>query len=296
MAQLWISWGTQPEAFVGHGTSEYVAACLSGVFTIDETLFLLVTRGRLMQNLSAEAILTVHANEQEIQPYLGPFSKAINKVRLQPPNIPILSNLTGTWLTQQEALDPSYWIKHFHQPVRFSDCLQELVKETHRVLLEVGPGDTLTTLARKDQDKCHFYLTLPSICHTEDSKTDLESILMTLGRLWSAGLKLNWTMFYDSEKRHRLPLPTYPFERQKYWIEPKKQEPKANGSQSDLIKNPETSDWFYAPSWERSVILPDSPHFKSQKAQGIIFLDESFLWLPYMGTIRSPTELVDDCS
>jgi len=265
-----------PRAFVGHSIGEYVAACLAGVFSLEDALSLVATRGRLMQELPGGSMLAVPVSEKEIEPFLNvklslsainspsfcvvsgekeviedleeqlskknvacrplhtshafhskmmdpileTFTEQVRQVNFNPPQISIVSTVTGTWITPDEMMNPGYWAKNLRQTARFSDCVQELLKEPHRVLLEVGPGQTLSTLARQHSSKSKEHTVLSSIRHSKEQKSDIAFILNTLGRLWLAGIEVDWSGFYKDEKRHRIPLPTYPFERKRYWVEP----------------------------------------------------------------------------
>lgn len=155
---------------------------------------------------------------EAIAPSLRELVKTFN---LKPPKIPYLSNVTGTWITAAQATDPDYWVKHLCQPVRFADGIQELWKKQHPILLEVGPGQTLCSLALQciEGDR----IALPSLRHSYDSQSDIAFLLNALGQLWLAGVQIDWSAFHANERCHRLPLPTYPFERQRYWISPQKQ-------------------------------------------------------------------------
>jgi acyl transferase domain-containing protein len=117
-------------------------------------------------------------------------------------------------------MSPSYWARHLRHTVRFSEGVQELLKEPSRIFLEVGPGQTLSTLVRQHLDGAHGQVVLSSVRHPKEEKSDVAFILNTLGQLWLAGVQVDWGVFYKDERRYRLPLPTYPFERQRYWIDP----------------------------------------------------------------------------
>ena len=275
LAKLWMSWGIQPSAFVGHSIGEYVAACLAGVFSLEHALALVAARGRLMQGLPGGSMLAILQSEEQIKPYLdsrlslavinGPsicvlsgetveierlekeltqnevgyrrlhtshafhslmmdpildeFSAMVKDANPQPPVVPFVSNVTGTWITNDEALSPSYWSKHLRQTVRFSDCLHELMQKPDRVLLEVGPGQTLGTLAKQHPSKMKEHAILTSIRHPKEEKLDTIFILETLGKLWLEGIQIDWSGVHDDGKRKRLALPTYPFERKRFWID-----------------------------------------------------------------------------
>ena len=332
VAKLWMSWGVQPAALVGHSIGEYVAGCLAGVFSLEDALALVATRGRLIQELPGGSMLAVPLSEKEIQPFLGKnlslaainspsictvsgdkeaikdleqqlskqnagcrhlhtshafhskmvepildiFTEQVKQVRLNPPQIRFVSNVTGTWITPDEAMNPGYWAKHVRQTVRFSECVQELLKEPNRVLLEVGPGQTLSTLARQHSKRPKEQIVLSSIRHPKEQKSDIAFILNTLGKLWLTGVQPDWSGFYKDERRHRLPLPTYPFERQRYWIDSQKPLQAAVPVQNLSTKKGDHSDWFYVPSWKRCP-LPNPNAGKSLSAEKLcwlVFLDE----------------------
>lgn len=209
LAKLWMSWGINPVAAIGHSIGEYVAACIAGVFSLEDALALVTARGQLMQQLPFH---TSHA--------LEPFQARVKQVKLNPPQIPYISNITGTWITAEEATNPAYWTAHIQQTVRFAVGLQELLKQSDRILLEVGPGRTLSELAKQHPDKQPQQMVLTTLRDPQEQQSDVKFLLNTLGQLWLAGVQIDWSRFYADEKRDRLPLPTYPFERQRYWIEP----------------------------------------------------------------------------
>jgi acyl transferase domain-containing protein/thioesterase domain-containing protein len=275
LAKLWMSWGIKPVALVGHSIGEYVAACLSGVISLEDALVLVTSRGRLMQDLPGGSMLAISLTENEIQPYisekldlavinaptscvvsgetkvieelyteltgkeigcrllhtshafhskmmdpiLDEFSEMVQQFDLNSPSIPFVSNVTGTWIKPDEAVDPRYWSKHLRKTVRFSDCLETLLmNEPDLILLEVGPGRTLTMLAKQKSRNLNKRLILSSTRHPKKEHSDVAFLLDTLGQLWLAGIEVNWSEFYITETRQRLPLPTYPFERKRYWI------------------------------------------------------------------------------
>ena len=274
LAQLWQEWGIRPWAMIGHSIGEYVAACLAGVFTLDDALKLVAARGRLMQRAPAGAMLAVplaedavrsllgselslatinapqrcvvsgpneaiNALQQELEkqelvcqrlhtshafhsemmdPILQPFRQVVSRIQLREPQLPYISNVTGDWLTAELASSPDYWVDHLRSTVRFADGLQQILKEPDCVLLEVGSGQTLTKLARQSE----ISGTQQAIACGHDSdipEGDLVSLMTAAGKLWLAGAEFDWSGFYIHERRQRIPLPTYPFERKRYWIE-----------------------------------------------------------------------------
>jgi phthiocerol/phenolphthiocerol synthesis type-I polyketide synthase E len=137
----------------------------------------------------------------------------VREVELPSPESPYLSNVTGTWITAEEATDPAYWVRHLRREVRFADGLRELCRDPKRVLLEVGPGRTLASLARQHPDRGKDRAVVTSLPHPRERREDLAFTLKALGQLWLAGVDPDWAGFHGAERRRRVPLPAYPFER-----------------------------------------------------------------------------------
>ncbi|MDQ2980404.1 MAG: amino acid adenylation domain-containing protein [Acidobacteriota bacterium] len=162
---------------------------------------------------------TSHAFHSEMMdPVLRPFEELVKKVRLRPPSIPFLSSVTGTWIRDGEATDPAYWSAHLRKPVRFARAVGELLAEKERVLLEVGPGQTLTLHARRHPAKTPGHIVLSSLSHPEDRESDRACLLRSAGQLWAAGAAIDWRGLQAGRGLRRIPLPTYPFERGRHWI------------------------------------------------------------------------------
>jgi acyl transferase domain-containing protein len=332
LARMWMAWGIHPQVMIGHSIGEYVAACLAGVFSLEEALALVATRGRLMQQLPGGAMITVSLPEQDVLPLLEeglslaavngkslcvvsgaadlvnelkdrlteqghtcrllrtshafhsemmspimkPFLEEVKKIRLNPVNIPFISNLTGTWITNEEATDPAYWARHLRQPVRFAEGLRELVESQQADLLEVGPGLTLSGLANRYMESRTDQVVLSSLRHPNDRTPDEAFLLKTLGRLWVTGKRVDWKNFYIHERRHRIPLGTYPFERKRFWVERKETKTGLSASQEMISRKPDLADWFYIPSWKQSSALP--PRSRSSLS------DQQLCWLVFLDT------------
>jgi acyl transferase domain-containing protein len=276
LAQLWMSFGVQPAAMIGHSIGEYVAACLAGVLSLEDALALVAARGRLMQALPPGGMLAVPMSEADLRPLLeghlsiaavnapelsvvsGPpdavesvgqrlaergiearrlhtshafhssmvepileeFTETVRRLQLGAPSLPYISNVTGTWITQRDVEDPSYWARHLRQTVRFADGLRDLLADPGRLLLEVGPGRTLSALVSAQHQSAADHIALTTLRHPLDRQSDDAFLLTTLGRLWLSGAPIDWPSTHGSEQRRRVPLPSYPFERQRYFIEP----------------------------------------------------------------------------
>jgi natural product biosynthesis luciferase-like monooxygenase protein len=170
------------------------------------------------------------------------FVREVNQVRLNPPEIPYISNLTGAWIKAEEATDPLYWSRHLRQTVRFSEGIEVLLKGPRSILLEVGPGETLCSLARHHVDKDSRQLVLPSLRQKRQVLSDVALMLETLGYLWLANAFDNWKEFYEGDERRRLSLPTYPFERERFWAENKMGPPVTRLNRSVTETNQESSE------------------------------------------------------
>ncbi len=310
LAQLWLSWGVQPDALMGHSIGEYVTATLAGVWTFEAGLSLVVTRSQLMQTCSPGVMLSVALTEAEVmadleqfavthavslaarnapqlcvvsglenaiahleatwiqrgiacrrlptshafhshlmEPVLSPFREALQQVALQPPKLPIVSNLTGTWLTADQATNPNYWIAHLRHPVRFAEGIATVMPPAGDWIgLEVGAGNTLNTLVKQQfPDR----LVVSCLRHPRQESSDQAMVQAALGQLWQQGISIPWQQRFDPASRQRLPLPTYPFERQRYWID-RQAGPRSPASRPlPHSAIPPSSDWFYLPCWER---------------------------------------------
>jgi acyl transferase domain-containing protein len=187
---------------------------------------------------------------------LEPFRRAFDGVVLRPPQIPFVSNVTGTWITEAEATDPAYWVGHLRQPVRFAEGVGRLLEDARQLLLEVGPGRVLSTLARQHPGHAPSRLTLTTLRHPGDDTPDEAFLLTTLGRLWLSGVSVDWAGVYRHESRRRVPLPTYPFQRQRHWLERTGPVGAAIGGGGALdvegAKGP-VETWLYLPTWRRTV-------------------------------------------
>jgi acyl transferase domain-containing protein len=275
LSQLWLSWGIKPTAFCGHSIGEFVAAHLAGIFNLQDALYLIAVRGRLVSELPGGSMLSVRLSEDKLitllpdtlsiaainsnvlcvvagedekiiefskyldtievankllftshafhsnmmNPILDTFEAEVNKIQLKKPHLPIVSTVTGTWLKDEEAINPKYWTNHLRNTVRFSNAADTLLKLDDSVFLEVGPGQTLTTLT-KQQGVGKIIPAFSSLPMPKNQENEYNAILNTLGELWINGIELDWNAFYSKEIRHKVNLPSYVFDRKYCWIDP----------------------------------------------------------------------------
>ena len=308
LARLWMDWGVEPVAMIGHSTGELTAACLAGVWSLEDTLALLSARADLMRGTPPGRMLSVALDEDELTPHLGaevalaasnapglcvvsgpagaietlhaeleargtscrpvhaahayhsagmnsildPFAEEVRRRASHPPRIPFLSNVTGTWITDRQATDPRYWATHVHRTVRFREGLDELAHDSDGILLEVGPGHTLTSFARTHGGPEGGWTVLTSLAQAEEGKPERDELLEVLGKLWLAGASVSWEGVQRGARRRRVPLPTYPFERERCWVGGRGSEPVARRARAG--QRLALEDRFFVPVWKPSAI------------------------------------------
>ena len=200
--------------------------------------------------------IDVAAHSSMLEPIVAEFASFCRTIRFSPPSIPYVSNLTGTWITDADVTDPNYWVRHLRETVRFSEGIETILTDPNRVLLEIGPGRTLTSLARQATGSA--VALSPTLRHPKEDTSDLAFVIGAVGRVWASGVELGAAKIFDGEHRRRVPLPTYPFERKRYWVEPD-----GNGAKpapnSSLHKRVDIADWFYTSSWKRSAATKLAP-------------------------------------
>lgn len=218
-------------------------------------------RTRLEQQaISCRLLHTDHAfHSPMMEGAIAPFIEAVSQATLHPPNIPFISSVTGTWITPAEATDPHYWGRQIRQTVRFSEGITELLQLANPVFLEVGPGRTLTTLTKQhfapDAQQSQLPPTIHTLPHPKSAESDIAQLTSAVAQLWEIGLPVNWA---GGERRcRRIPLPTYPFEKQRYWVpfnhaqSAGKSDVKPQRKSDAIALKPDLADWFYTSSWER---------------------------------------------
>lgn len=328
LAQLWMKWNVHPDVMIGHSIGEYVAACLSGVFNLEDALILVASRGRLMQKQPPGAMVAISSTYQEIETFLKPeislaaqngphdyvlsgpieaieeleqllakhevtvhrlqtshafhspmmnavlepFTNEVQKIQLHPPTIPFISNLTGELITDQAATDPHYWAQHLRQCVQFSAGLQTILTTSQWILIEVGAGRSLASLAQRQYGQQSNHLIVSSLRHVQDQQDDQAVLLQVCGRLWGAGVKIDWQSMHHGKHLQRISLPTYPFERKRYWHFPERVQ-----ALTALHRKPDIADWFYTPSWKRSPLplTHQGTDIFEQNAYTLVFQDDS---------------------
>jgi acyl transferase domain-containing protein len=173
---------------------------------------------RLKENgIETRRLHTSHAfHSKMMDPILETFTVRVKNTTLNKPEIPYISNVTGTWITTSDAVDPAYWAKHLRQTVRFSEGISELLKKEDALMLEVGPGKALGTFVNRHMEKKPGQLAVSLIRHPKDNAADDVFLLNKIGQLWGLGAAIDWKKYYEGEQRNRIPMPVYPFDRIAY--------------------------------------------------------------------------------
>jgi acyl transferase domain-containing protein/acyl carrier protein len=274
--QLWQAWGITPAAVMGHSVGEYVAACVAGVFSLEDGLKIISKRAALMHSLPQNGAMSAIAVDEQsileaIKPYAGmvsvaaingsesvvisgdaetvkkitayfsvrniktkelqvshafhshlldpilaEFQSVLEQIKFNKPSITLISNLTGMKVSDEEVITPSYWVKHTRNAVRFTDGVNALINSGGNAFLEIGPQPVLVAMAQDNVTSSINALFLPSL---RRDKSDWLQMLESLAELHVSGVSVNWKEFDKDYIHAKVQLPTYPFQRQRYWIE-----------------------------------------------------------------------------
>jgi malonyl CoA-acyl carrier protein transacylase len=274
LAQLWQSWGIKPDIVMGHSVGEYVAACIAGVFSLEDGLKLIAERARLMQALPQNGeMVSVIADEARVRAAIEPYTQKISiaaingpeslvfsgerqtvqtivttlqsigiktknlqvshafhsplmepmltnfeqvarQITYSSPKIGIVSNVTGEFVTDEMG-SPEYWCRHVRQPVKFAASMETLHQQGISIFIEIGPKATLLGMGHQClPDDVGIWL--PSL---RAGQEDWQQLLQSLSTLYVHGIPIDWSGFDQDYSRRKVMLPTYPFQRQPYWMD-----------------------------------------------------------------------------
>ncbi|MEU3850376.1 beta-ketoacyl synthase N-terminal-like domain-containing protein [Streptomyces sp. NPDC029554] len=277
VARTLIGWGVEPKGMIGHSTGELAAACVAGVFSLEDGVRLVHARGSLMAATPEGAMTSVKAAEDTVRPMLpadlviaavnspedctvsgsvadvteferrcaeqgitatrvkdlahaahSPFMESMlrefrevaRQVTFRPPSIPYVSNVTGTWITPEEATDPDYYCAHIRRTVRFKDGVETILARGGSLFVEVGPGKTLSSFVRTVGRGAGTDVTaVNSLRHRMEDLADDEHLARVVGRLWEAGAGLDWKAFHSGRNPRKLSVPLYPFDPTAYPVD-----------------------------------------------------------------------------
>ncbi len=299
LAKQLIAWGIHPSGMIGHNLGEYVSACLAGIWSLEDTLSILLKRQNLMNQLPEGQLLAVSCGLNDIETYLRPpvvvaavnspkrctlsgsveaiellknnlikrgiacrfipgrkayhsqvidsiqeeFESYIMQFTCHAPQISVISNVTGRWLTQEEAVSPGYWGRQMRQTVLFSLGIETLIQNNNNpMLIELGFGNHLSTFVHQHQQGVKTY---PLLGQNHSHSSLYKTCLETLGQLWQSGCFIDWSAFNKPQVGSRVSLPTYPFQRKCYRFE---------GDKAGSLEQGEVTR-LYQPNW---ILAPQS--------------------------------------
>ncbi|WP_166418521.1 type I polyketide synthase [Cochlodiniinecator piscidefendens] len=220
--------------------------------------------------------IDIAAHSRMLDPILDRFRDYLRSIRLNAPQIPFVSNQTGDFITADEATNPDYWVRHLRGTVHFADCITTLSEKTDRVYLEMGPGKALSSLTQM-----HSAVTAQQVFsvlrHPDEAIEDDLYFLGIVGRLWATGVEADWEQIWGDAKRHRVPLPTYAFQRAPYFIEPGTA--KETVVDDYLSRTDEIADWGYRPHWRPRLaeadVDPETELDMADPQSWLIFMDDA---------------------
>ncbi|HET8963341.1 MAG TPA: SDR family NAD(P)-dependent oxidoreductase, partial [Chitinophagales bacterium] len=351
LARLMMSFGVMPEYMIGHSIGEYVAACISGLFSYEEALKLVVKRGELMNSLPPGAMLSVAIKEEKANIYLkeglslaavnGPeqvvysgdvklinelmerlneakivyvklhtshafhscmqdeimedFRSELKKINFNKLRYPFISNLTGDFINQEEAMSPEYWVRHLRETVRFSDGIKTLLSQKNEfAFVEVGAGHSLVSLLKQQQLRKTGITSINLIRHPKELGDDLAYLTEGISQLWRHGVNIDWISYYKAEKRKRISLPTYSFDPIKYptEVDPFEHGISINTHSINLSKKQELKDWIYYPVWKSSV-LSFTEQSIQRKGYLVFSFSDAFTYSLKASLLRKEDDLIE---
>lgn len=346
LAQLWLSWGIEPVAVMGHSVGEYVAACIAGVFNLETGLKLIAQRGSLIQSLppdggmvavmaDAETVASAVSTQPQVsiaaingptnvvisgllsalkicvdelakqgivttwlnvshgfhsplmEPILPSFSKVVDQVTCASPHLPLVSNVTGQ-LVEHEVTQAEYWCQHLRSPVQFAQAIQSLHDLEIDAFIEIGPSATLIRMGQRCPGRSEQQAWLSSL---KKDAAPREYLMQSLGRLYEMGVEIDWEGFTEFSSAQKLRLPTYPFQRQRYWFTELEVSPESAESVQTLpvaTAYPEATArlHYFKPTWHRTDSMTDLAVDENDSETVLLLVPPTLDGLP---TLKSPS-------
>ncbi|MBN1411852.1 MAG: acyltransferase domain-containing protein [Spirochaetales bacterium] len=342
LAQMLMEWGIKPVAAIGHSFGEYAAACLAGVFSLEDAAKIIIARGKLFEKVKEGSMVSVLLPEKELSSIIerplyiaavnapnrcfvsGPveaverlcallnekktgyvklpvkraghsdmvddiideFKSVLESVTFKKPSMRYISNLTGDWARDEEIMTPSYWAEQMRQPVLFQQGFEKLSANPDNLFIEVGPAQNLSGIAMKNLGPGDRSLVVPLLPEPRKGRTENFELLFALGKIWAMGVEVDWKK-YHYEKRRRVSLPTYPFDRQRYWLGLPHFVRKESDVRESEWSNKSNND-FYTVSWTRACGQLKYNNAKTQ-SHCLIFADNRGYAPEFLKTMGQPS-------
>ncbi len=333
LARLLIHWGIQPNYLHGHSIGEYVAACISGVFSLEDALRLVVRRGELMSKVEQGSMLSIAINEEQLQTILKKhpkidlavinsakslvvsgthsdidtfeaavkaaglsarrlhtshafhssmmdailtaFAQEVATVNIMEPQIPYISNVSGTFASYEEIKKPEYWTRQLRHTVNFLKGTETLLAQGSATFIELGPGRTLCNYVNDSERKKEHHRLVNIVRHAKQKENDQRYLIEKMGQLWSCGVNIDWDRYYEEENRKRVSLPTYAFEKTAYTVDVNAMELITEEiQQSPLSLSKNGRSYIHTPNWKRSIAPNQASELKTDQASFLIITGE----------------------
>lgn len=346
LCRLWMERGLQPDVLLGHSVGELVAACVAGVFTLEDAIEIVIRRGKLMKAMRRGSMIAIPLAADKLAPLLDdglciaaentpgmcvvsgsfdavesfaarlveqgiyatplktshafhssmmdeavpPFVEFLKSKTLRPPTIDIVSNVTGDLLTAGSACDPEYWGTQLRQTVRFAAGLETLQRERVGIALEIGFGRQLSGLSQQVFGRDSGVTIVTSVPSSEGQADEAAALAHAIASLWVYGANLDLASCYAGENRSKIPLPTYSFERSRYWaIDERGRNQLLRGGTGSRAKSPD--DWTHVLSWRRrGQPVPQNPNAQPATQSWVAFADDSPFSAHVVSLLRSRPE------
>ncbi len=223
-----------------------------------------------------------------LQPIAAAFFTELEQARFQAAQLPYLSNVSGTWITTEQALNPHYWVDHACQTARFNDGLEQFWQLPGAMALEVGPGRTLGVLASQHPGKpgAAGANIFSSLRHGYETRSDMEHILQTIGNLWVRGMDFRWEQLDPRGNRQKISLPSYPYEGKHFWLQAPVNQKRVENHFRGLSTQADVGDWFYVPAWQQSGLLGARENESGVAARWLILGEKLPLAEQFLSTLR----------
>lgn len=329
LARMLMKLGIRPQAMIGHSIGEYVAACLSGVISLEDAISLVVKRGQLIQQLAKGSMLSVTLNEQDVQQYIddkislavvnsssacvlsGPseaiaavqeklklagisatllktshafhsammepaldaFRRSFEGIQLNAPSIPFISNVTGDFISNEDAVSPDYWVRQLRHTVKFAAGIERLMQQDDVVFIEAGPGNSLSSFVMKHAARKENHKIMTTVRNVRVACKDDQYLYENIGKLWLMGVPVNFTPLYSGEARNTVPLPTYCFDRIRLDSPAEPARVQENNEAVAQEGKKRLADWFYSPVWQQAPSASPviNNEFFDSRQQWIVF-------------------------
>ncbi|WP_052094128.1 type I polyketide synthase [Colwellia psychrerythraea] len=230
------------------------------------------------QEIDYRTLHTSHAFHSKMMDVILPdFKNVIEQITLQPPTLLYVSNVTGNYITPEQVQDPQYWVEHLRGTVRFADGIETILADREflhesKILIEVGPGISLSALAKKNPRSAE-YTVVSTMRHPKEPVCDMVNLQNALGKLWGHGITVDWQAFHHEHPGRRVPLPTYPYEKVRYWVNSVKNPQRMATNKEEKLP---MDQWWNLPTWKQKPLIKIDRLLKNLTSSSwLLIMDDS---------------------